>query len=1228
MPGASRTALALPRLISLALFASLLLVRPAAAQVYRFDRVTAASGLPNDAVFGLFQDSRGYLWIATENGVCRHDGVGCTRLGVREGLVAPVSRDVLEDREGRIWIATEGGLSRWDGHAFVNFTKATGLPDEQVYCGTLARDGSLWFGTTSALLRWDGQRFQAWGHEQGLPAGRIWKLAFDASGALWLALRGGGLARFRDGRFESWGTAEGLPDASVFGLAPDASGGVWVGTSGGLAHFDGQRFRVYSREQGLSSEFTGAVLVDRQGRIWFTTFGGGLGRLEPDGAGGHRLASFTRKSGLPDDFLTTLLEDREGSLWCGTRSSGAARLVSEAFASFTTGSGLVDGKVTGLGQTPDGTLWFASLGGLASQAPDGTLRRHGPADGLPEGPLWSLHVDRSGALWMGGSRALFRFDGRRFESFPHAALRVHDRLTAIAEGADGTLWFGSYTATGSGLLRRDAQGFHRLGAADGLPGDEINGLTVDREGRLWIATFGGLVLLEKGAFTRFGTAQGLPSSNVSGVLETRDGRLFVGTDEGLCQFEGGRCRRVLTTADGLASNTVRTLFERGGRLWAATVGGLCEQDSERFRCATPRDGLVGDDFSLGVALQARDGSLWLGTNEAAVRYRDAGGRTASVPPRVHLVGLQAGEDELAWPPPPLQPGQDSFVARVDGISFRDAGSLRFRVRLLGLEDDWAPPSAERRVRYAKVPAGDYRLQVQAAGRDGVWSETAEVPLRVLPHLWQTTWVRVLALLGALGLLRVGYRLRVRGLLARQQRELRQQRERHEQRLLALRELLESVRVVNSRLDATSVLESIAEEGARLIGGEPGGIGLVEDGQVVFRRLFVEGRWEDASLTLPLGEGVAGQVAATATSAVVNDPGQAPAQARLRETYYLHGWMDVPIVSRDGAVVGVLEVRRKPGGAAFDDGDRQLVESLGAQAAVAIENTRLYRELDARNRELHEKSELLAQSMRELARLYHREQQAGRDLQALDRMKSDFMILASHEMRTPLTVLKGYSDAWLDGMFGTPDPAQRAALDACARMLDRMTASFNQIVESLRLGEGRTALHPAMLDLASGLRQVVADLQPFAARRGQTIHVEAPARCDLLGDPSKLELVLANLVQNAIKFTPDGGRITIQLLEEPESAHLVVEDSGVGVDPEEAERIFQRFYAAPDTYRHSSGSFAFLARGLGLGLAIARGFVEGHGGRIWCESAGPGQGSAFHVLLPREPLPELHSERVH
>jgi signal transduction histidine kinase len=232
-----------------------------------------------------------------------------------------------------------------------------------------------------------------------------------------------------------------------------------------------------------------------------------------------------------------------------------------------------------------------------------------------------------------------------------------------------------------------------------------------------------------------------------------------------------------------------------------------------------------------------------------------------------------------------------------------------------------------------------------------------------------------------------------------------------------------------------------------------------------------------------------------------------------------------------------------------------------------------------------------------------------------------MILASHELRTPLTVLKGYNDAWLDGMLGTPDPVQREALLASARMLDRMTVGFNEIVESLRLGEGHTALHVEALDLASVLARVVADFQPFARRRGQSLRVESPASCELRGDASKLEVVLSNLVQNALKFTPDGGEIAVRLREEPDSAHLVVEDSGVGVDPEEVERIFQRFYSAPDTYRHTSGGFGFLAHGLGLGLAIARGFVEAHGGRIWCESVGRDRGSAFLVSLPREPRPQ-------
>jgi signal transduction histidine kinase len=114
----------------------------------------------------------------------------------------------------------------------------------------------------------------------------------------------------------------------------------------------------------------------------------------------------------------------------------------------------------------------------------------------------------------------------------------------------------------------------------------------------------------------------------------------------------------------------------------------------------------------------------------------------------------------------------------------------------------------------------------------------------------------------------------------------------------------------------------------------------------------------------------------------------------------------------------------------------------------------------------------------------------------------------------------------------------------------------------------------------------------------------------------MHIALMNLVENAIKFTPDGGRIRLRVGEEDASVHIAVEDSGIGIEKEELERIFDKFYTSRDPLHHTSGTYQFRARGSGLGLSIAKGYVEAHGGRIWAESEGAGKGSAFHVVLPR------------
>jgi signal transduction histidine kinase len=170
-----------------------------------------------------------------------------------------------------------------------------------------------------------------------------------------------------------------------------------------------------------------------------------------------------------------------------------------------------------------------------------------------------------------------------------------------------------------------------------------------------------------------------------------------------------------------------------------------------------------------------------------------------------------------------------------------------------------------------------------------------------------------------------------------------------------------------------------------------------------------------------------------------------------------------------------------------------------------------------------------------------------------------------------------------------------------------------------------------LNLHGTVSEVLAELATFIERRQQTIEVESPEDIFIAADPGKIQLVLVNVIQNAIKFTPDEGVIRIIITAEVNMAHLTVEDTGIGIEPTDLERIFEKFYTTSDPSTHTSGRYEFSARGTGLGLAIAKSYVEAHGGKIWAESKGKGQGSSFHIKFPLANLPhevEVAQDSVH
>ncbi|MBX7218911.1 MAG: GAF domain-containing protein [Blastocatellia bacterium] len=1177
------------------------------AQVYRFKSYTTSTGLPNNSVYVIFQDREGYLWFGTDQGICRYDGVNFQNYSLAEGLAGGPVRAITADRNGNLWIVTRGGVSCFDGAHFTNYGPAQGLPHLEGRSGLCARDGSLWFGMNSGLSRFDGKHFVNYGEAQGLPPWPVWTLLEDAQGTLWAGLRGGGLARFDGSRFTVYGRAAGLPSEEIFHLAINPAGGLWIATGSGVSRFDGQTFHNYGVAEGMSYESVSSVLVDRHGRVWCGTFGGGLNRLKDE-----IFTTFNRANGLPDNFVTALFEDREGNIWCGSRWGGACRLRGEMFANYPASTGIGDGVITGISRDPEGGIWFSSVNnGLSRLAPNGTVKHWGVADGLLEDSLWTVFVDQRGRVWTGGQRGVSCYDAGRFEQFPLTRLGTRSRIVAIIEDRQGNLWFGGDAASSTGIIRFDGKTCTTFSTAQGLAHNQVNGFVLDHAGRLWICTDQGLTRYDGERFTDCSTH--LPNQSALCGFEDEQGRMWIGTYNGLCCFEGEGVR-TYSTADGLIFNLVRTIKGFQGKLWIGTPQGISLFDGKQFHNYTVQDGLLSQDISRG-GVSSTDGTIWLGTTEGAVRCRLPEELSQGVPPPVHVTAIRVegattalpGQSNLKVPLPSLASHENNLTFEYVGLSFTNEEGVKYRSFLQNFDRDWSPVTGLRSVRYTNLAPGHYVFSVKACSADGTWSRPEVVELIIRPPFWQTWWFRLMATGGVITLGAGLYLWRIRTIEAL-----------HRRRMTVLRQLLGSVQVINSQLDLATVLQNIAAESALLVKGEPGGIGLVEDGKVVFRRIWNSGAWENVCLEFPLGTGVAGKVAAQAASMIVNDTRNSPDIAfhHLLETYKIHGVMDVPIVTRTGKVVGVLDVRRRAGRKPFTEFDCQLIESLANQAAVAIENAHLYGEVGRKNDELEEKNLMITESLRELERLYQQEQEVSSTLQRLNQMKTNFLLVTSHEMRTPLTVIKGYTEALTAGFLGDLNPVQQQSLGSVRRMVERMVTTFNDILEMLKINEGKMQLRPTATDFPQVIQEVLEEMSTFSRQRGQTITVTGPETLLVTVDREKIHLVLLNLIQNAIKFTYDGGTIAIAVIPEEETVHITVQDSGIGIEATELNQIFELFYTTPDASTHTSGRFEFSARGTGLGLALVKHYVETHGGRIWAESEGLGKGSCFHIVLPK------------
>ncbi len=733
-------------------------------------------GFPRGGVMSMAQTPDGYLWLGTEFGLVRFDGIRNVPWQPRSGQQLPDRSimSLLAARDGSLWIGTTKGLAKLkDG----NLTHYPELNDKYIFNIIETDDGTVWASgvafTTGRLCAiqnnsihcdgddgslgrgayslfedskgnlWAGVKNGIWRHRPGPPqfyplageADGIQGIGEDIDGTLLVGWKGG-LHRFVDGKTEAFALTGVEGQFRARRIFRDSDGGLWLGTGDrGLIHIYQGRANVFASSDGLSGENIYVLFEDREKNIWVATVNG-LDRFHD-----YAVVSYGLKQGLANLNVPSVLAARDGSVWLST-FGGLQRWINGRITTFGE-AGKLNGQFPhSLFEDNSGRIWVSTATGFGHLQND----RFTPVSSVP-GAITAIAQDTAGSIWVGNEHVgLFRIrDNVVAQQLPWSNLGRKDPGTAfVADPSRGGIWIG-YGLGGIAHFN-DGQIRESYTAANGFSGERVNYLRFDRNGALWAATNGGLSRLKDGRITTLTTGNGLPCNTLHWITEDSTDSFWLDTACGLMRIARAQLDNwiVAVEKDKNARSAVQfAVFD----------------SSDGVRSISS-----GSHFSSQVT-QSADKKLWFCGLEGAYVVDPANLPFNKLLPPVHVVQFtadrktyDANPNEILRLPPLIRDLQIDYTA----LSLVAPEKNLFRYRLDGRDLDWQEVTNRRQVFYNDLPPGNYRFRVMASNNNGVWNETGTyLDFNIAPAYYQTTWFRVAVLLALVLALVAIYQIRLR-----------------------------------------------------------------------------------------------------------------------------------------------------------------------------------------------------------------------------------------------------------------------------------------------------------------------------------------------------------------------------------------------------------------------------------------------------------------------------------
>jgi len=716
------------------------------------------NGLPINYVPAITQTKNGYLWIATQEGVVRFDGI---KMITYNSNNVPLFKSnmvncLLEDNYENLWIGTMNGLLRYKDNKFNFFSTKDGLPFNSIRSFAVDKNNSLWVGTDKGVCKYQNGKFLNYSLQDSKHSSFINSIILDSNNDLVLATNDE-LYKLKNNKFISLDYGKNIK-GTISTLYSDKKGKLWIGTiNNGLYQCDHNKLIKFINNDKLSGNYISSIIEDTNKSLWVGTKNGGLNRIYD-----NTISRFTKEDGFPDNTILNLFEDRDHNLWIGTALSGLIRLREGKVVVYGSTEGILSEDVRTVFEDSKNNLWIGcGNAGLYKKDINGISKIKG-VDLMSKNVIRSIMESPDNDIWVGtlGS-GLFVVENNNVKKFIPGLELPSNQIYSIFRSSNNVMWVG----TSSGISKYENGKFTNYTSINNRELNAVRAIAEDNFGAIWVSVEGmGIAKFDKKSMSFCDKNSFLKSNIVTCIYFDKDNIAWIGTYGGGLSWIKDNQVKTITTHNGLANDTVYTIVEDDGKFWISCNNGIFnvkkkdlikfgEKKLTKISCTifNESSGLKNRECNGGnypVAWKDKEGILWFPNVKGLVKIDPKKIKSNDTFPQLLIEKMLVDQKEYSLiKDTVIPPGYKRIEFSYTALAFTNPKNIKFKVRLLGVEKNWVNMGLYRNTYYTLVPPGEYTFEVISTNGEGIWNKKSQkLTFKLQPFFYQTIFFQIFVFL--------------------------------------------------------------------------------------------------------------------------------------------------------------------------------------------------------------------------------------------------------------------------------------------------------------------------------------------------------------------------------------------------------------------------------------------------------------------------------------------------